>query len=75
MQYIGFNFMMIAECFDSVEEMLTSKGKEVQKGTLNGLAGYAYYHFTAEEWEMLNHKYHALTKKILLEWFTVLQFH
>ncbi len=51
--------MMITECFDSVEEMLTSKGKEVQKGTLNGLAGYADYDFTAEEWEMLNHKHHA----------------
>ncbi len=59
MRYIAFNFMMIAECFDSVEEMLTSKGKEVQKDFLNGLDGYADYHFIAEEREMLNHKYPA----------------
>ena len=50
---------MIAECFDSAEEMLTSKGKEVQNGILNGLAGYADYHFTAEEREMMNLKFPA----------------
>jgi hypothetical protein len=51
MQYIELNFMKIEECFDSVEEMITSKGKKVKKGFLNGPAGYANCHFFAEERE------------------------